>query len=56
MKAGRRSWFSCCLISGVVGTAGGRVRRVGAGLRRNGLPSTGEFVSGCVAALVLFGW
>ena len=55
MKAVRWSWFSHCLISGIVGTAGGRVHWVGAGLRRNGFPSTGEFVGGSVGALVLIG-
>jgi len=38
----RRSSVSRCLISGVVGSAGGLCRRVGGpGFRRNGLPNTG---------------
>jgi len=38
----RRSSVSRCLISGVVGSAGGLCRRVGGpGFRRNGLPNAG---------------
>ena len=55
MEARCQSWFSRCLISGVLGTTRGRVRRVGTGLRRNGLPSAGESDSGSVGALVLAG-
>jgi len=48
---GRRSWSSRLLISGVVGTAGGRFRRVGPGIRRSRLPSSGG-VGGFDGALV----
>jgi len=48
----RQSWSSRCLISGVVGTAGGLCcRNIGPGFRHNGLPNAGcEWADG---ALVL---
>jgi len=53
--AGRLSYSSRCLMSGVVGTAGGRCRRnIGPGFRRSGLPKAGcEW--GADGALVLVG-
>jgi len=48
---GHRSWSSRLLISGVVGTARGRFRRVVPGIRRSGLPSSSG-VGGFDGALV----
>ena len=53
----RLSCSSCCLFSGVVGTAGGLCRRsVGLGFRPSGLPSVGsEWADGALVLVYLTG-